>query len=151
MKLMNLSRYLPYRMNVAAATLSYLFEEVVLVDEQINFPQWRILALLGSEGPSPQQSFVRRTNMDKITISRTVSSLIDIEAVESRVAKSDKRARMLELTDHGRELFKRLSVKALKLEQEVAQLAGLTDVERLLDELDRMESAVRTLRRSHPL
>lgn len=145
MKLLELDRYLPYRMNVVAAMLSDLFEKTVLIPARISYPQWRILAILGSEGPSAQQNFIRRTRMDKITISRAVSVLTEQGAVTSTVSTADRRARTLELTPEGQKLFKRLADEALSIETQAIALSGMQNSERFLDELDRLESAVRTL------
>ena len=147
-KSLELDRFLPYRLNVVAATLSFLFEERVLQSSRVSFPQWRILGVLGSEGPTAQQNFVKRSKMDKISISRAVNGLIEMGAVVSTESTDDRRARILQLTDDGRRLYKELASEALEVDEEVVKLAGLPDAERFLDELERVESAVRTLRRA---
>lgn len=148
MKSLSLERFVPYRLNVAAAVVSNLIEERVLAAENISFPQWRIIAILGSDGPSAQQTFAKRTNMEKIMISRAVGALTKAGIVESQVSPEDRRARLLSLTKGGRELYRKISTKALEIERDIARLSGLPDTERLMDELERIELAVRTLRRS---
>jgi DNA-binding MarR family transcriptional regulator len=117
-KSLELDRFLPYRLNVVAATLSFLFEERVLQTSRITFPQWRILGVLGSEGPTAQQNFVKRSKMDKITISRAVTDLIGMGAVVSVQSTDDRRARILHLTDNGRHLYKTLARQALEVESQ---------------------------------
>ncbi len=148
MNLFDLDRFLPYRLNVAAGTVALLLEKNCLQPAGITVPQWRILSTLGGEGPCAQGRFVKKGPMDKITVTRAVTALLAQELIVSIVSAGDRRARLLDLTEKGRALFRQLASQARQLEVETLEISGLRDAHAFVDQLSRLEAAARTLLRN---
>jgi DNA-binding MarR family transcriptional regulator len=148
-KTFHLETFVPFRLNVASGAISFHIQEQCLQPENITQAEWRILTTLGAEGPSAQSRFVKRSPMDKITVTRTVKSLINAGLVESRESELDRRSRLLTLTPKGLSLYRSLAAKTLQLESELLEEAGISDPEEFIERLHRLELAVSTLRRKH--
>lgn len=146
-KSLHLETFLPYRLNVAAAMVSYLIAERCLEPAGITLPQWRIMSMLGEEGSVGQARFVQRSAMDKITISRAVRGLSDRGLVVSTVSAGDRRARLLSLTGKGRLLLRSLSSQARAIERELLARAGEQDGVELGARLRRIEATALALRK----
>ncbi len=149
MKSFDLERFTPYRLNVAAGTLALLIEKLCLQPAGITVPQWRVLSRLGGRGPCAQAELVKTGPMDKISVTRAVVALSARGFIVSNVAPGDRRARMLDLTDRGRVLFRQLAQAVCDLEAETMQLGGLQDPDGFVDQLARLEAAARTLLRTY--
>lgn len=146
-KRFHLETFVPFRLNVVTGTISLHIEERCLKPANITQSEWRILTTLGAEGPSAQSRFAKRSPMDKITVTRTVKSLIDLGLIESKESELDRRSRLLTLTPKGLSLYRSLVKKALQLENELLEEAGISDPEAFIERLHRLELAVSSLRR----
>lgn len=149
MKPFDLERFTPYRLNVAAGTFALLLDRLCLQPAGITVAQWRVLSRLGGAGPCAQGVLVKTAPMDKITVTRAVGALTAQGYVISIIAPGDRRARLLDLTEKGRLLFRNLAQTARELEQETMLLGGIQDQAGFTDQLARIEAAARTLLRTY--
>ncbi len=149
MKSFDLERFTPYRLNVAAGTLAVLIDKLCLQPAGISVPQWRVLSRLGGRGACAQAELVKNGPMDKITVTRAVVALSSQGYIISIATPGDRRARMLDLTEKGRALFRTLAQAVSELETETIKLSGLQDPDGFVDQLERLEAAGRTLLRTH--
>ena len=92
-------------------------------DENITIPEWRVLAVISQAERVAARDVVRRTPMDKMTVSRAVVSLELKGFVKREPDPQDRRVSALLLSNEGRALFDRIA--ALALDFEDALLAGL--------------------------
>lgn len=136
-----LDDYLPYRLSVASNAVSSLISTAYDTLYGLKVPEWRLIWVLSEDGPSTQQALVRRTGMDKVTISRAAQGLARQRLVTRAPHERDGRSHHLILTNEGRKLFEDVAPSAVTFETEV--LAGLSakEVETLKDLLRRVEEA----------
>jgi DNA-binding MarR family transcriptional regulator len=71
----------------------------------INPAQYAILATTASEGPLCQQDLGERLRIDRTTIVTLVDGLEQLQAVVRETHPQDRRAYLVSLTPHGRELL----------------------------------------------
>ncbi|MEO1137594.1 MAG: MarR family transcriptional regulator [Pseudomonadota bacterium] len=88
-------------------------------DEGITIPEWRVLAVIGQVETLAARDVVRKTPMDKMTVSRAVSSLEQKGFVHRATHPEDKRVSMLSLSQEGRALFDRVGEMALAFEDDL--------------------------------
>ncbi|MEZ5892773.1 MAG: MarR family transcriptional regulator [Parvularculaceae bacterium] len=81
--------------------------------ENITIPEWRVLAVIGEAERVAARDVVKRTPMDKMTVSRAVASLEEKGFVSRAPDAADKRVSMLSLSTAGRDVFDRIAALAL--------------------------------------
>lgn len=133
---LTLDAYLPYKLSVTSNKVSAIIAKAYETRFGLSIPQWRLLAVLNEESPLSQLELVNRTFMDKVMVSRTVSSLIARGLIERRTHSSDKRLQALSLTQDGQAVVDEIIPIAKELEakilahfskEEILTLEGLLD------------------------
>ena len=115
----------------------------VYADENLTVPEWRVLAVVSQADRLAARDVVRRTPMDKMTVSRAVASLEAKGFVARATDRKDRRVSMLSLSASGRARFERVAARAR--DAEAALLAVLNPAERAAFEsaLAKLEMRVR--------
>lgn len=145
---LELDRFLPYRLSVLSNRISQ--DIAALYGERfgLNVTQWRILAVLGRYPGLSATEVAERTAMDKVAVSRAVTSLLGSGRLQRRLHGDDRRRSVLQLSAKGYRVYD--DVAPLALEYERRLLEGLQPDERsALDRLlSRMEERERATRES---
>lgn len=130
-----LERFVPYRLSLLSNTVSEGIATTYRKAHDLSVTEWRVIAVLGRFPGQTASQVVRRTAMDKVSISRAVRRLLERGMIERSPLAEDRRCQALRLTPRqGRALFATIVPKALQFE---ARLMGsLTGPER--DQLDRL-------------
>lgn len=103
--LLKLDSFLPYRISVLANTISTTLAGTYSQRFDLRIPEWRVLATLGSHPDSSAREVAQRTAMDKVAVSRAVSTLIAQGRVASAVDQGDRRRTLLRLSPDGEALL----------------------------------------------
>jgi DNA-binding MarR family transcriptional regulator len=144
--LLELDRFLPYRLSVLSNRISQ--DIAALYGERfgLNVTEWRILAVLGRYPDLSATEVAERTAMDKVAVSRAVTSLLASGRLKRRLAGDDRRRSMLQLSAKGYRVYDEVAPLALAYERRL--LDGLREDERAaLDRLlSRMEESERAAR-----
>lgn len=142
---LELERFLPYRLSVAANRVSRAFAQRYQTAFGLSIPEWRVMAVLGRFAPCSSLDICERTAMDKAKVSRAVSRLVAAGLIARGAHPADQRLNRLALSRKGRSVYERIVPLALALENEV--LEGLTAEERrtLDDLLSKIEERVRRM------
>lgn len=142
--LLELDRFLPYRLSVLSNTISSAIARSYQSRFRLSITEWRVLAVLGRYPGLSASEVVERTAMDKVAVSRAVNSLLDAGRVERSVDEDDRRRAMLRLTSVGRAIYDEVAPAALAYER--ALLSSLSPEEQV--QLDRL---LGKLERNHAL
>ncbi len=113
-----LDQFAPYRVVALGHLISDRLSRVYR-DENITIPEWRVLAVIGEADRVAARDVVRKTPMDKMTVSRAVTSLEQKGFVTRAADESDRRVSMLSLSPAGRTLFDRIAALALAFEDDL--------------------------------
>lgn len=140
-----LDRFMPYRLSVASNAVSNRISQTYRKRFGLKIPEWRIIAILAENDCMTPQSLGDATRMDKITVSRAASAMIDRGLIESRDNQVDRRSHFLSLTADGRTLYDEIAPTALALEEKL--FSGFSANERMILEklLLRVEAAATSL------
>jgi len=125
---LELDRFLPYRLSILSNLVSSAIAERYSARFGISIPEWRVMAVLAMTPDLSAAQVAERTAMDKVAVSRAVSSLLAKNRLARKMAPGDRRRSMLQLSAEGARIYAEVAPLALALE------GSLIDV---LDERDR--------------
>jgi DNA-binding MarR family transcriptional regulator len=138
---LKLDDYMPYRLAVASAATSGLISTAYESLYGIKIPEWRIICVLSEDGPTTQQCLVKRTCMDKVTISRAAQALAKRRLITRAPHEHDGRSHHLILTAEGERLFDDIAPAAIEYERVVLSSFSQEEVETLHSLLKRVQMA----------
>lgn len=113
-----LDEFAPYRIVALGHAISGRLARVYR-DENITIPEWRVLAVIGEATKVAARDVVKRTPMDKMTVSRAVAGLEQKNFVKRAPDASDRRVSMLSLSPDGLKVFDRIAALALSFEDDL--------------------------------
>ncbi len=140
---LNLDTFLPYRLSVLSNRVSDAIARQYSERFDLSIPEWRIIAVLGQTADLSAREVARRTAMDKVQVSRAVTTLVAARRVARSEDGEDARVVRLALTAKGRAIYEEVAPLALHLESLL--LSSLSAQERitlqnLMHKLDRQVS-----------
>lgn len=127
-QLFQLEGFLPYRFDRLAKHISVSLAGVYRQRFDVSVPQWRTLALLHERPNMSAKQIAQHGNLDKVMVSRTVSSLEERGLLRRSPNTTDARISELQLTRAGSQLFERIAPLALQWETDLVE--ALSDDER---------------------
>lgn len=131
---LDLAGFLPYRLSVLANRVSGTLARAYSNRFGLSVPEWRVMAVLGQRPGACADEVCRRTEMDKVTVSRALARLRQRGLVHRSTAPDDRRRSVLQLTARGAGVYRRIVPLARDYERRL--LAVLDEAERA--ELDRL-------------
>lgn len=139
--MLTLDRFLPYRLSVASNAVSTRISQSYRKRFGLKIPEWRLIAILAEHESLTPQEIGQAGELDKITVSRAATALIERGLVGQRRNPGDGRSHFLSLTPDGRTLYEEIAPAALAMEAEL--LAGFSADERAI-----LESLLRRIERA---
>lgn len=101
----------------------------------IGIPEWRVLAVLGEQGPVTANQICHITYMDRAIVSRAVSELVDKGYVVRQGDAKDRRRIILHLTKGGAVLCSRIVPAARGRQERLLSVLSANEIDRLFDSL----------------
>lgn len=147
-ELLKLEEFLPYRLSVLSNMVSRGISAAYVDRFGLSIREWRIIAVLGRFPGLSAAEIVKRTEMDKVAVSRAVSRLIGDGRLERSLSDADKRRSVLVLSGEGKRLFDQISPMAKSYEERLLKCLGSEDKDRLSDILDNLQKQAKALRPS---
>jgi DNA-binding MarR family transcriptional regulator len=134
--------FLPYRCVNLAERISTSLSRIY--DEQfgVSVAEWRILTVLAEHESLQARDVTAKIKMDKVKVSRAVSSLVDRKLLLRTPSKQDGRAANLRLSAAGRRLYQQIVPRALAWEKSLVEPLSAREIDSLFKLLDRLDSRV---------
>ena len=132
----NLEEFLPYRLSIAANTVSKRIAKTY-APYKLSRTQWRVMAVLASCRSMTAQSVADKTGMDKTTVSRAVAKMLERDLLKRGASEQDGRSAPLSLSREGRAMFAKIAPEALRQEKELKEMFSDTDLTTLTSFLDK--------------
>lgn len=138
---LKLDQFLPYRLSIASNRVSAAIASTYQALFGLKIPEWRLIAIIAEHEGITQNALGQATRMDKVTVSRAATALVERGLVARRPNPGDQRSHLLALTSTGRALYDDVAPKALELEAHV--FAGFTveEIASFREMLDRIEAS----------
>lgn len=125
---LDLDRFLPYRLSILSNRVSAAIARQYSERFGLTIPEWRVMAVLGRYPDISARDIARKTEMDKVQVSRAVASLVRARRVQRRRDRDDGRVQRLALTPRGEEIYAEIVPLARRLEDVL--VSALTAEER---------------------
>jgi DNA-binding MarR family transcriptional regulator len=120
----DLGDYLPYLVNRVGTIIADQFGAEALSRHGLSIAEWRVLAVLASNGGQRQTDLADLTSIEASTLSRLVSRLVRMGlATRTRSANSNREV-VVKLSTKGQSLVARLI--PIACDYEAAAIAGMT-------------------------
>jgi DNA-binding MarR family transcriptional regulator len=143
---LRLDAFIPYLLSVTSNVVSDAIASTYQALFGLTIPEWRLIAVIGEDDGITQQQVGRRTQMDKVTVSRATIALADRGLVERKPHASDRRSQSLHLTRTGHDLYNQVAPKALELERRIFASFDPEDVAAFSAMLKRVQDATLAVR-----
>lgn len=140
-EVLELERFLPYRLSVLSNTVSQAIADSYQRRFGLAITEWRVMAVLGRFDGLSAREVAARTAMDKVAVSRAVARLIDAGHVRRLVADHDKRQSVLRLSGRGWKVYAQIAPLALDHERRLLAHLDADEQEWLGRILDKLWSA----------
>ena len=140
--MLRLSEFLPYRLSIASNAVSERVAGVYQARFGLKVPEWRVIAVVAEQERLTQAGLVAATQMDKMTVSRAVTALVE-RGLLTRAPAGDRRTLELTLTAQGNSLHTEIAPLAMAMETEL--LTGFSRAERtqMMALLKRLEACAK--------
>jgi DNA-binding MarR family transcriptional regulator len=140
MSTLKLDQFIPYRLSVASNAVSNRIAQAYRKRFGLKIAEWRIIAILAENAQMTPQALGEATRMDKISVSRAASAMVERGLISTQDNPGDGRSHFLQLTPDGRALYYEIAPVALAME---AELFGVltADERKTLDALLRRVEA----------
>ena len=135
---LQLKTFMPYRLSVTSNRISTLIATVYAERFGLSIPEWRVIAILGDLIQKTSTELVELTAMDKVAVSRAVSSLVKKNLIRRSAVQHDGRLNMLNLTQEGITVYEEIAPQALELEKQMLQYLSPAEEQQLHQILDKL-------------
>jgi DNA-binding MarR family transcriptional regulator len=119
------------------------FHEGVGRSHHLSLNEWRCLMVIAAHEDISASEVVEHTGLDKMSVSRAVSSLTNAARITKSPDPSDLRKTHLTLSQSGRKLFNQIAPAARKREAQLFAGFAASELSQLNALLDRMAASVR--------
>ncbi len=143
--LLELERFLPYRLNVVAESVSRALSRLYAERHGIGVPEWRVIATLGEYERMTAKEVGTHSRMHKTKVSRAVAALEGKRLIERQLNEDDMREAFLALTARGLRVYQDLAPRALAFEQALNATLGNGERAQLDAILGRLEARAQEL------
>lgn len=140
-----LEDFLPFRLSVAASSVSRLMARRLAEEHGISIAEWRVLTMVGRYGTLSPSVVGERTAMDKVKVSRAAASLVARGMIKQTQDPADGRGRLLRLTRKGANVHQGSVPLARSLEDELANGLSRTEWAALQKALARLGAHVQAI------
>ena len=124
---LELTRFMPYRLSVLSLAISQSIAQLYSERFNIGIMEWRGIAVLGSYQPLSSNQICERTSMDKVQVSRAVSSLNRSGMLLRKTDSLDRRRSHLRLSAKGMRVYRQIVPLALEREKELMSVLNRSE------------------------
>jgi DNA-binding MarR family transcriptional regulator len=142
---LKLDEFMPYRLSVTSNRVSSAIASEYQALFGLRIPEWRLIAVIAEGDGMTQQALGMATRMDKVTVSRAATALVERGLVERRPNPDDQRSHLLSLTAAGQLLYESVAPKALEMEARIFAGFSRQEIAVFRAMLERLEASAAPL------
>lgn len=146
-----LDNFLPYRLALLSSLVSGSIQKLYASEFDISIPEWRLLAILGSDGPMTSNDIRQRAAMDKVQVSRAAAKLLDAGHIRKQPHPEDKRSAILSLSDSGLNIYNQIVPIALEREAYLSSALNEKEKSDLIQLLEKLTNKARNMTTTPPM
>jgi DNA-binding MarR family transcriptional regulator len=115
--LIELERFLPYRISVLANVMSTAIAAAYEERFGLTIPEWRVIAVLSRYPGLSAREVAEKSRMDAVAVSRAVNRLLRAGRLRRAVARNDRRRSVLQISPAGAAVYREVAPLALDFER----------------------------------
>lgn len=142
MAILDLERFLPYRLNRAASAVSEQLREVYGRRYGLTIPEWRVLATLAQFPGVTARAVGAHARLHKTKVSRAVQALDERRWLSRAENPQDRREEFLSLTPLGLQAYGAIVPDMTAFERQLLEALGPAGTGAVLHALDRLEEVL---------
>lgn len=139
-KVIDLSRFLPYRIHILAAKIARPADIAVEDGNVIRARDWRVLLQLASRGPLTGRELSAMIGLDAASITRVVQRLGELGYVTTRIPAADRRKQIISLTESGARVHDAIAPSRKAVSDELLESFSPEERKIFFSYLDRLEN-----------
>lgn len=139
-KLIDLSRFLPYRIHILSAKIARPPDVPQEDGNVIRARDWRIILQLASRGPLTGRELSANVGLDAATITRVVQRLGELGYITTRISSADRRKQIISLTETGARIHDAIAPSRKAVSDELLECFSPAERETFFSLLDRLEN-----------
>jgi len=117
----DLERFLPYRLSVLANVLSSAIAGTYQQRFGLSIPEWRVIAVLSRYPGLSAREVAAKSRMDAVAVSRAVNGLLRAGRLRRAVASDDRRRSVLQVSAAGATVYREVAPLALAYERSLLE------------------------------
>lgn len=137
---LQLSEFLPYRINLLAQRIGHSLSEIYTQDFGITISEWRVLLWTNIHPNLTASDICDLTYMDKTKVSRIISALEKRGLIQREADQSDQRSYHLSLTASGYTLIDQIIPRAIDWEKALINSLDKAEYDSILQSIKKLES-----------
>lgn len=145
---LDLKTFLPYRLSVLTNKVSSNLARIYSEQFNLSIAEWRVMAVLGQQSDLSADEVCRETEMDKVTVSRAVTKMLEKDLLIRKFSETDKRRSMLRLSASGYAVYARIAPLALAYQEKLLACLDANEQQQLDGLLRKMDQQVLVIQAS---
>lgn len=137
-----LQTHLPYRLAKLSLRIKNATTDRYVRHTGMSAREWRVLGMLGIAGSRTPSELAELTGMDRATISRATSRLVQLGYVTRIPSEIDNRSQTIALTAAGEAYCQAIVPRMEQSGEECRKLFSAAEFALLIEFLDRIDSAI---------
>ena len=138
----DLQSFFPYQTRIFYRAITSAVEAVYRESYGLKPYEWRTMAILGQSQKLTPADIVERSSMDKVSVSRAVTSLLKRKWIVESANRIDSRSKFLRLSAAGKRVYLHLIPKMNLVEQEILSPLDPQEVQTLLELMARVRTGL---------
>jgi len=130
-EILDLSHFFPFRLSILEKRVSESVAQYYAARFNLTRYEWRVMATLAMHRSMSAKEVANFTGLDKMQVSRAISSLKQAELINQNKSEQDRRASVLTLTIQGVELYNQIVPRVMAQEQKLLQVLSAEDQQTL--------------------
>ncbi|MBT7950737.1 MAG: winged helix-turn-helix transcriptional regulator [Gammaproteobacteria bacterium] len=137
-KPLDLKKFLPYRLSIVTNKVSYNLGCMYADKFGMSTAEWRVMAVLGQEKDLSAEEVCTKTEMDKVTVSRAVTRMIEKKHIIRKFSEQDRRRSILRLSKSGYSIYTQIVPMARSYEAKLLEGFSKKEQQQLDQLLDKL-------------
>ena len=137
-EILQLERYLPYRLSTLSNRISGLISETYSSKFALSITEWRIMAVLGEYPGVSADEVSIKTQIEKSILSRAISKLLGRKLLEREFDAEDRRRSILTLTATGLSVYDEVVPVSYAYEDALLTCFSVAEREQFGELIDRL-------------
>jgi len=142
---LNLKEFLPYRFSIVTNKISRNLGNMYADKFGLSIAEWRVMAVLGQHKDLSADEVCVETEMDKVSVSRAVTKLLNKKQICRKFSDQDRRRSMLQLSSLGYAVYTQIVPIALRFEAELTDVLSKQERKQLNSLLDKLNDRAKEL------